>query len=43
MGDPATEILALAEERQADLILAGARGASFVEGLLMGSVADRLR
>lgn len=42
VGDPATELLALAEERQADLILAGARGASFVEGLLMGSVSDRL-
>jgi nucleotide-binding universal stress UspA family protein len=42
VGEPATEILALARERNADLIVAGARGASFMEGLLMGSVADRL-
>ncbi len=41
-GDPAREILALAEERDADLIIAGARGASMIEGLLTGSVADRL-
>lgn len=41
-GDPAGEILSLAEEREADLIIAGARGASLIEGLLVGSVADRL-
>jgi nucleotide-binding universal stress UspA family protein len=41
-GDPATEILHAAREREADLILLGARGASLLEGLLMGSVADRL-
>jgi nucleotide-binding universal stress UspA family protein len=41
-GDPAAELLALAEEQGADLIIAGARGASLLEGLLVGSVADRL-
>lgn len=41
-GDPAREILALAREREADLIVAGARGRSLIEGLVLGSVADRL-
>lgn len=41
-GDPATELLALAEERGVDLIVTGARGVSLVEGLLLGSVADGL-
>lgn len=41
-GDPATEILALAEESGADLIVAGAKGESLIEHLLTGSVADRL-
>jgi nucleotide-binding universal stress UspA family protein len=41
-GDPATEILAAADDQRADLIIAGARGHSFIEGLLVGSVADRL-
>jgi nucleotide-binding universal stress UspA family protein len=42
IGNPATEILALAEQRQANLIVAGARGVSLVEGLLVGSVAEHL-
>lgn len=41
-GDPAQELISLAEEQGADLIVAGARGASLLEGLLVGSVADRL-
>jgi nucleotide-binding universal stress UspA family protein len=41
-GDPAEEVLRLAEERGADLIVTGARGASLIEGLLVGSVADRM-
>src|SRR5262249_39640581 len=41
-GDPTEQLQALAAERGADLILAGARGASLIEGLLVGSVADRL-
>jgi nucleotide-binding universal stress UspA family protein len=42
VGDAATEILRFANERHADLIVAGARGVSLLEGLLTGSVADRL-
>jgi nucleotide-binding universal stress UspA family protein len=42
VGDPTTEILKLAAERCADLIIAGARGVSLIQGLVMGSVADRL-
>jgi nucleotide-binding universal stress UspA family protein len=41
-GDPAEEILALARQQEADLIVAGARGTSLIAGLLVGSVADRL-
>jgi nucleotide-binding universal stress UspA family protein len=41
-GDPAHELLALAGATGADLIVAGARGVSRLEGLLVGSVADRL-
>lgn len=41
-GDAATEILRLAGEQDVDLIIAGARGVSLMEGLWMGSVADRL-
>jgi nucleotide-binding universal stress UspA family protein len=41
-GDPAREILRVAAEQQADLIVAGARGVSRLEGLFLGSVADRL-
>jgi nucleotide-binding universal stress UspA family protein len=41
-GDPASEILRLVNEQLADLLVAGARGASLIEGLLVGSVADRL-
>ncbi|MCC2668295.1 MAG: putative Universal stress protein UspA [Armatimonadetes bacterium] len=41
-GDPAEEILKLAQHVEADLIIAGARGISLIEGLLVGSVADRI-
>lgn len=41
-GDPATEILKLAEQSEADLIVAGARGVSAIQRLVVGSVADRL-
>ncbi len=41
-GDPAHELLALAADSQPDLIVAGARGVSALEGLMFGSVADRL-
>jgi nucleotide-binding universal stress UspA family protein len=42
VGNPATEILELAERRHADLVVTGARGASLLQGLLVGSVAERL-
>lgn len=41
-GDPATRILEAAEAREADLIVAGARGTSLIERLVIGSVTDRL-
>jgi nucleotide-binding universal stress UspA family protein len=41
-GDPANEILALARMTEADLVVAGARGVSVIQGLLVGSVADRI-
>jgi nucleotide-binding universal stress UspA family protein len=41
-GDPAAEILALTGEKDADLLVFGARGVSMLEGLVVGSVADRL-
>lgn len=41
-GDPAAQILALADETQANLVIAGARGVSLLEGMTVGSVADRL-
>lgn len=41
-GDPANELMTLAREREADLILCGARGTSLIQRLLVGSVADRL-
>ncbi len=42
VGDPAGQILAITTERNADLIVAGARGTSLIENLITGSVADRL-
>jgi nucleotide-binding universal stress UspA family protein len=41
-GDPAATILQLASDREADLIVAGARGVSGLRRLVVGSVADRL-
>lgn len=38
-GDPAHEIIAVAEERAADLIVAGTRGLGGIDRLLLGSVA----
>lgn len=42
LGDPADEICSLIRRVHADLVVAGARGVSGVQGLLVGSVADRL-
>ena len=41
-GRPVEEILGLAREREADLVIAGARGHSLIEGLFIGSVCDAL-
>ncbi len=40
-GDPAEEIIALAKDRQADLIVIGSRGHGRLAGLLLGSVAQK--
>jgi universal stress protein A len=40
-GDPSTEIVELARESQADLIVMGTRGATGLRRVLMGSVAER--
>lgn len=42
VGDPATRLLGLADERGADLIVIGKRGASLAERVILGSVADRV-
>lgn len=41
-GDPATEILRLAEDMRADLIVVGTHGRVGVKRLLMGSVAEEV-
>jgi nucleotide-binding universal stress UspA family protein len=41
-GDPSSEILALAKEKSADLIVVGARGRSDIERFLLGSVSHRV-
>jgi nucleotide-binding universal stress UspA family protein len=41
-GDPAREIIAEAENRNADLIIVGSRGHGRLAGLLLGSVAQKL-
>jgi len=41
-GEPAHELIALAQETEADLLVAGSHGHSFVGRLLTGSVSTRL-
>jgi nucleotide-binding universal stress UspA family protein len=41
-GDPATEILRLAEERKVDVIVMGTHGRTGLGRLLMGSVAEQI-
>jgi nucleotide-binding universal stress UspA family protein len=38
-GDPAAEIIALAEQRRADLVVLGSRGRSAIAEIVLGSVA----
>jgi len=42
VGDPATQLARFAEERNADLLVIGQRGAGLVERIMVGSVADRI-
>ena len=42
VGDPANQLAAFAEAREADLLVIGQRGAGLVERIMVGSVADRL-
>jgi nucleotide-binding universal stress UspA family protein len=42
VGDPAEQILACADARQADIIALGSRGHGRLAGLLLGSVAQKV-
>ena len=42
VGDPAEQIIACADARQADLIALGSRGHGRLAGLLLGSVAQKV-
>jgi len=42
MGDPATAIVQIAQERQCDLIVIGTHGRTGVRRVLMGSVAEKV-
>jgi len=42
LGNPFKEILRVAEETQAKLIVMGAHGKGFVQGLILGSVTNRI-
>ena len=42
LGDPTWRLIAICEEREADLLVIGRRGAGLVERVVLGSVADRL-
>lgn len=42
VGDPAQEIITVAQDRQADLIVVGSRGRGRLAGLLLGSVAQKV-
>lgn len=42
LGDPTSRLIAVAEEKEAGLIVIGKRGAGLAERVMLGSVADRL-
>ncbi len=41
-GDPATEIIGVAQSRHADMVVVGSRGHGRLAGLLLGSVAQKV-
>lgn len=43
MGDPATELIRLAQERDADLIAMSTHGHRFINDLIRGTTVDRVR
>jgi nucleotide-binding universal stress UspA family protein len=43
MGDPATELIRVAEEKQVDLIAMSTHGHRYLSDLLHGATADRVR
>jgi nucleotide-binding universal stress UspA family protein len=43
MGDPATELIRLAEERRADLIAMSTHGHRFINDLIKGTTVNRVR
>ena len=43
MGDPATELIRLAEERQADLLAMSTHGHRFLNDLVRGTTVNRVR
>lgn len=43
LGDPADEIIKIAEEKQVDLIAMSTHGHRFISDLLYGSTADKVR
>ena len=42
LGDPATQLMAVCDETNADLLVIGRRGAGLAERIILGSTADRL-
>lgn len=42
IGDPATEIIEIAEKEMADLIVIGSRGLGTIKGVFMGSVSQKV-
>lgn len=42
VGEPAAEIITTAKEISADLVVLGSRGLGRIQGLLIGSVSDRV-
>ena len=42
IGDPAAEIIEIAEKEMADLIVIGSRGLGTIKGVFMGSVSQKV-